>query len=124
MDKEKLEYFRSILINKLSELLKEAEKTLGEIGIERVDLIPDLSDRATVESQRSFLLRVRDRERKLILKIQEALRKIDEGTFGICERCGGEISEERLLARPVATLCIECKKRQEEEEKLKEKRYR
>jgi DnaK suppressor protein len=63
------------------------------------------------------VLRIRDRERKLIFKIQEALTRIDEGTFGICEECGEEIGIERLKARPVTTLCIECKSSQEVEEK-------
>jgi DnaK suppressor protein len=66
-------------------------------------------DRASLEADRNFLLRVRDRERKLIQKIDEALKRIGDGTFGICEVCGEEISEERLRARPVTTLCLNCK---------------
>jgi DnaK suppressor protein len=68
---------------------------------------------------KKFHLRIRDRERKLISKIKEALDRLDQGTFGICEECGEDISEERLKARPVTTLCINCKKRQENEERLK-----
>jgi DnaK suppressor protein len=81
--------------------------------------LPDPSDRASLESDRNFTLRIRDRERKLIVKIREALDRIEDGTYGICEECEEEISAERLKARPVTTLCIECKKRQETEEKVK-----
>ena len=81
-------------------------------------LFPDPTDRAALESDRNFLLRIRDRERKLVVKIQEALKRIDEGTFGICQECGEEISESRLKARPVATLCVECKRKQETQEKI------
>jgi len=79
---------------------------------------PDPNDRASLESDRNFELRIRDRERKLIGKMQEAIKRIDDGTFGVCESCGGFISEKRLMARPVTTLCINCKTRQEEAEKL------
>ena len=80
---------------------------------------PDPTDRATMESDRNFTLRIRDRERKLIAKIRDALDRIEEGTFGICEECGEDISSERLEARPVTTLCIECKKKQENDEKAR-----
>ena len=70
-----------------------------------------------LESNRSLLLRMRDRERKLLGKIDEAFARIDDGTYGRCEECGGEIGTERLEARPVTTLCIECKSEQEEREK-------
>jgi DnaK suppressor protein len=82
------------------------------------ETFPDPTDRASLESDRNFLLRIRDRERKLILKIEEALDRIEKGTFGICEVCGEEISEERLQARPVTTLCIDCKTEEEEKEKI------
>jgi DnaK suppressor protein len=78
---------------------------------------PDPTDRASLESNRNSVLRIRDRERKLIFKIEEALKRLDEGEFGICEECGEEIGIERLKARPVTTLCIECKSSQEVEEK-------
>jgi DnaK suppressor protein len=81
------------------------------------DNFPDPTDRASLESDRNFMLRIRDRERKLIVKIGEALARIENGEFGICESCGEEISEERLRARPVTTLCIDCKTREEELEK-------
>jgi len=80
------------------------------------------TDRASLESDRNFLLRIKDRERKLILKVKEALDRIDNGTFGICESCGKSISEKRLKARPVTTLCIECKtevENQEQKERMR-----
>ena len=120
MEKERLEYFRELLNERLKTLLEEAEKTVTGMTNDR-DSFPDPTDRANLETDRSFLLRIRDRERKLILKIQEALGRIDDGTFGICEECGEDISEERLKARPVTTLCIDCKTKAEEEEKQKEK---
>jgi len=83
-----------------------------------VSCFPDPVDRASLESDRNFLLRIRDRERKLIGKIQKALERVENETFGICERCGEDISEERLKARPVTTLCINCKAEQENKEKL------
>jgi DnaK suppressor protein len=78
-----------------------------------------MNDDGFVESDRNFELRIRDRERKLIGKIREALDRIEDGTFGICEACGEYISEQRLKARPVTTLCIECKKKQENEERVR-----
>ena len=77
---------------------------------------PDPADRATMESERNLTLRIRDRERKLKNKIQEALARIEDGTFGICEDCEGEIGFARLEARPVTTLCINCKSEQEQDE--------
>ncbi len=118
MEKERLEIFRELLNERLKTLLEEAEKTVSGMTNDK-DTFPDPTDRANLETDRNFLLRIRDRERKLILKIKEALARIDDGTFGICEECGEEISEERLKARPVTTLCIECKTKAEEEEKKK-----
>lgn len=118
MEENKLEYFRDLLHQKLDELLTEANKTVtGMTG--PVSNLPDPNDRATLESDRNFTLRIRDRERKLIGKIKEALERIEGGTYGICELCGEEIAEQRLIARPVTTFCINCKKRQEMEEKVK-----
>jgi DnaK suppressor protein len=118
MEKERLEIFRELLNERLKILLEEAEKTVSGMTNDK-DTFPDPTDRANLETDRNFLLRIRDRERKLILKIKEALARIDDGTFGICEECGQEISEERLKARPVTTLCIQCKTKAEEEEKKK-----
>ncbi|NDY42163.1 RNA polymerase-binding protein DksA [Dissulfurirhabdus thermomarina] len=118
MEREQLEYFRRLLEEKLAELLGEADKTLEEMT-DQDDRFPDPTDRATVESDRNFELRIRDRERKLIRKIQKALERIEDGTYGICEECEEEIGFKRLEARPVTTLCIECKSKQEQEEKAK-----
>jgi len=80
---------------------------------------PDPTDRASLESERNFELRIRDRERKLIGKIKDALDRIEDGSFGICDDCGEDIGEERLKARPVTTLCIDCKTKQEKDERVK-----
>ncbi len=116
MDKERVEYFREFLNNRLNTLLQEAGKTVSGM-IDEEKAFPDPTDQASIESNRNFLLRIRDRERKLISKIMEALERIDNGTFGICEVCGEDISDGRLKARPVTTLCIDCKTDQEEQEK-------
>lgn len=115
---EKLEMFRAMLVQKINELLSEAGKTVSEMTSGKENF-PDPNDRASLESDRNFELRIRDRERKLILKMQEAIKRIDDGVYGICEACGGPISEKRLLARPVTTECIDCKTKQEKIEKLK-----
>lgn len=117
MDREKVEYFRQVLLDEMHALLGEADKTVSEMTAENVNF-PDPTDRATQESDRNFELRIRDRERKLINKIKEALERIDQGEFGVCELCGEEISEGRLKARPVTTLCIDCKIEEERKEKL------
>ncbi len=116
MDEKKLEEFKAILTKRFRDLLVEAEKTVSGMTGEKVNF-PDPTDRALLESDRNFLLRIRDRERKLLIKIRDALQRIEDGTFGICEICGEEISEKRLKARPVTTLCIECKEEQEAREK-------
>lgn len=118
MDLEKREYFRNVLLEEMRSLLEEAGKTVSEMNSDTTNF-PDPNDRATQESDRTFELRIRDRERKLLNKIREALEKIDNGTFGVCEMCGEEISEARLKARPVTTYCIDCKIEQEKKEKLK-----
>ncbi len=118
MTKKKKEDFKKLLTGRLNELLKEANKTVSGMTDQRENF-PDPTDRATMESDRNFTLRIRDRERKLIAKIRDALDRIEEGTFGICEECGEDISAERLEARPVTTLCIECKKKQENDEKAR-----
>ena len=117
MEKEKIEYFKNLLTKRLEGLLTEAEKTVVDMS-DKEESFPDPTDRASLESDRNFLLRIRDRERKLIVKIKEALDRIENGNFGICEVCGEEISEERLRARPVTTLCIDCKTDEEEKEKI------
>jgi len=117
MDKAKLEEFQKILQGQLDELLREAGKTVSEMTDEKSNF-PDPTDRASLESDRNFELRIRDRERKLIMKIREALERIDNGEFGICESCEEMIGEARLKARPVTTLCIDCKTEQERQEKI------
>jgi DnaK suppressor protein len=116
MEPDKIKFFTELLNQQLEELLAEAGKTVTGMT-DGKDNFPDPTDRATLESDRNFMLRIRDRERRLIGKIREALARIDDDSFGICESCGEEISFERLRARPVTTLCIECKTKQEEQEK-------
>ena len=118
LKKKQLKDFENLLNGKLDNLLVEASKTVSGMSNPNENL-PDPADRATLESDRNFILRIRDRERKLIGKIKEALERIENGTYGICESCQEEISTKRLKARPVTTLCIDCKKRQEDEEKIK-----
>ncbi len=116
MKKEMLEQFRNQLHDKQKKILEEVGKTLSEMT-DQTSNIPDPNDRATVESGRNFELRIRDRERKLLVKIEEALVRIEEGSFGVCEDCGEDIGLQRLEARPVTTLCIDCKTAQEKQEK-------
>jgi len=118
LSKKKLEYFRNLLDERLAALLNEANRTVSGMTTHKENL-PDPTDRAALESDRNFTLRIRDRERKLIGKIKEALERIDGGTYGICELCGEDISEPRLKARPVTTLCIDCKQKQEQDEKVR-----
>ena len=119
MKPEKLDFFRYLLGQKINELLGEAGKTVSEMTYGEKENYPDPNDRASLEADRNFELRIRDRERKLILKMREAIQRIDDGVFGVCESCGGPISEKRLMARPVTTQCIDCKTREEKLEKLK-----
>ena len=119
MDKETLEYFRNLLNGMLSDLLSEAGRAVSDMSDSNEENFPDPSDRAALETDRNFLLRVKDRERKLISKIKEALGRIEDGSFGICDHCEEEISVKRLEARPVTTSCIECKKEEEENEKAR-----
>ncbi len=118
MDTETRLLFKEILTNRLNELIDEAEKTVAGMT-DTEETFPDPTDRATLESDRNFLLRIRDRERKLIMKIREAMQRIDDETFGICEACGDDIGIDRLKARPVTTLCIECKRKQEANERAR-----
>jgi DnaK suppressor protein len=117
MNKEKLKRFRTLLDSRLAELLSEADKAVSGMSGADDEHFPDPTDRASLETDRNFLLRVKDRERKLITKVQEAIERIKDGSYGVCDICGEEITEQRLEARPVTTCCIECKKEAEEEEK-------
>lgn len=112
----KKEYFKNLFHQKLNELLLKANDTVRDLASPK-DVSYELVDQASRESEAEYSFRMRERESKLIAKIKEALERIEEGTFGICEECGEEISEERLEARPVTTLCIKCKTKQEVDEK-------
>ncbi|MBI3785428.1 MAG: RNA polymerase-binding protein DksA [Deltaproteobacteria bacterium] len=116
MDRSELKTFQVLLIERREEILGEAERTVGGMTDSK-ETFPDPTDRASLESERNALLRIRDRERKLLGKIDEALLRIADGSYGVCESCGGAIAIERLRARPVTTQCIDCKAAEEEEER-------
>ena len=116
LTQDRKEYFKELLTQRLHEILAEANKTVSGFA-ESKDEPADFLDRASMESDTGFSLRLREREGKLIVKIKTALEKLEEGDFGICEECGKEISEERLKVRPMAALCIKCKKKQEVQER-------
>ena len=116
MNAKMKEYFRQKLINWKNELLKESNQTLNNLQSEN-EAKPDITDRASDEIDRSFELRTRDRERKLINKIDAALRRIDDGSYGYCDETGEPISIKRLEARPVATLSLEAQEMHEKAEK-------
>ena len=118
MEHQDLEYFRKHLSAMLEEAQQKGDSTLEELT-DSNEVFADPADRATAESDRSFTLRIRDRERRLIRKIQAALQRIDDGSYGICDDCGEEIGVARLKARPVTKLCINCKSKQEEDEHLR-----
>lgn len=115
---KKIQVIKIKLLEQRNALLNEAESALNELPGQTV--FPDLGDQATAETDRNFMLRLRGREQRLLKKIDEAIDRIDSGSFGICDDCGNEIDIKRLEARPVTTMCIECKTLQEEEEKLRE----
>ena len=112
MKKKDVEYFKELLTNRLEELLNRADDTVSGMTTPKENF-PDPTDRASLESERNFMLRIRDRENKLIKKIKKTLDRIEDNTFGICEKCGEDISIERLNARPVTTQCIDCKTKEE-----------
>ena len=117
MKNRDLEYFRRILTQWLDDLLKKGDEETFLLR-EATDDSSEFVDQAAMETDRSFRLRMRDREKKLMLKINQALTRIEEGTYGICEVCGEEISIKRLKARPVATCCIGCKNKMEAMERV------
>ena len=103
-----------------SALLQEAGILIGEgLNPDKINF-PDVTDQASAEVEKNFAIRLRERERKLLKKIDEAIERIEKGTFGICDGCGEVIGYNRIKARPVTTYCIECKTQQEEDEKLRE----
>jgi DnaK suppressor protein len=109
MRKQELVHYRKALSSQLLGLLGQGEEAIRQMAGEEAEDLPDPNDRATLETDRSHLLRLRDRDRKLVGKIEDALRRIEAGTFGVCESCGSDISAARLKARPMTTLCIDCK---------------
>jgi DnaK suppressor protein len=116
MNDAQKDHFRQILRHWKQELMEEVDRTVHHMQDEAANF-PDPNDRATQESEFTMELRTRDRERKLIKKIDESLQKIDDGEYGYCEECGIEIGVRRLEARPTATLCIDCKSLDEIREK-------
>lgn len=116
MDEQDLLRFKEQLEVMKAEINTDVEQTLNEMTSHSGN-IPDPNDRASIESDRSFELRIRGRERKLMEKVEEALARIEDGTYGICVGCGCDIAVKRLQARPVAKFCIDCKSRQEQREK-------
>jgi DnaK suppressor protein len=126
MNKEQLEHFRQILNTWKRDLMQEVDRTVLHMKDEAANF-PDPNDRATQESEFSLELRTRDRERKLIRKIEEAMKRIEDGSYGYCVETGEEIGIKRLEARPVATLCVEAQERRERREKQygdRDDRYR
>jgi DnaK suppressor protein len=116
MNDRMLEYFRLKLLRWKDDLLKESSETLNHLQEESLQQ-PDMADRATLETDRSIELRTRDRQRKLISKIESALRRIEDGSYGFCEETSEPISLRRLEARPIATLSLEAQERHERMER-------
>ena len=117
MNPRQQDYFRAKLIKWRNEILEDASQTIANLQEETVKE-PDIADRASTESERALELRTRDRQRKLIGKIDAALRRIDEGLYGYCDETGEPIALKRLEARPVATLSLEAQERHERREKI------
>ncbi len=119
LTKKQLADFEQQLTAWRDELEQGQHENMHAMHEQEQSAFPDPTDQASVETDRSFDLRIKDRERKLIRKINQALTRIKDGEFGICESCGGNISVKRLQARPVTTLCIDCKQEQEQEERTR-----
>jgi DnaK suppressor protein len=123
MNKELIAAIEKQLLAERDQLLADINKTISGLNqYQHKDEFVDFTDQSSMESDRSFHLHMKERDRNLLIKIERTLEKIKDGSFGICEECSGEIGEKRLLARPVVTLCIECKTKQEQEEKLSNNR--
>lgn len=116
MDEHHLLGFKERLEAMKADINTDVEQTLNEMTSHSGN-IPDPNDRASIESDRNFELRIRGRERKLMEKVEEALARIEDGTYGLCAGCGCNIAMKRLQARPVAKFCIDCKSQQEQYEK-------
>lgn len=117
MNKKDIKRFKDLLVEERTNLIRKANKTLAEEAALDVNELPDEIDQASAEYSQSFIFRLRDREKYYLSKIDKAIKKLDNGDFGICEACDDEISLKRLEARPVTTLCIRCKEEQEMEER-------
>jgi len=117
MNERQLEYFRRKLLDWKEDILRETKETINNLQ-EDTSHHPDLTDRASSETERSLELRARDRQRKLVNKINAALKRIEDGTYGYCEESGEPIGLKRLEARPIATLSIEAQERHERREKV------
>jgi DnaK suppressor protein len=117
MNPRQLEYFKKKLLDWKEEILRESRETVGHLQKE-TENHPDLADRASSETDRSLELRTRDRQRKLISKIEEALRRVEDGSYGYCEETGEPIGLARLDARPIATLSLEAQERHERRERV------
>jgi DnaK suppressor protein len=117
MNDRQLEYFRQKLLAWKEDILRESRETIGNLQTE-TENHPDLVDRASSEADRALELRTRDRQRKLISKIDEALRRIEDGAYGYCEETGEPIGIARLAARPTATLSVEAQERHERRERV------
>jgi DnaK suppressor protein len=118
MEPDQIEYFKKLLTEQLTKLIDEAQEGVSELTAESEHL-PDAIDFASSESDRHFSLRMRDRERKLMLKIRAALARIEDESYGECVVCGEEIGIARLKARPVTTHCIDCKTEAETRERVR-----
>ena len=116
MSDKQLAHFRTLLLQWKTELLAEAERTKDYVN-EETNALADINDRATQEEEFALALRTRDRERKLVRKIDKSIAEIETGDYGYCETCGVEIGLRRLEARPTATQCIDCKTKSEIKEK-------
>lgn len=117
LTKADLDKLKKVLESQLTELRSGMGRDMQNI---ESPALADVNDQASYESERSFELRIKDRERKLIAKMEDTLRKIGEGSYGTCESCGEPIGVKRLLARPVTTFCINCKTEMESEERREE----
>lgn len=117
MDQRQQNKFKKMLLEEKQRVMNNSRKNLDDIKVD-VDDLPDETDLAASEVSQALAFKLRDRERLLLAKIDEALQKIEEGTFGICESCEEPIEIRRLEARPVSTLCIACKEREEHREKI------
>lgn len=116
MKKTDLDHLRGLLEKQLDQLLFQADHSMLDL-LEKDSNAPDLVDRAMLESERDYTIRIRDRESRLIKKIRQSLKDIENGTYGICQMCGEDIAVKRLKARPVARHCIVCKSKMEETER-------